>query len=55
MFSSVLTNVSIGTADILAYFMLALIVVFLVTGPLVIYYYRKKMKETKPSPATVPA
>ena len=48
MLGSALTNVSLGTADILAYAMLVMVVVFLTSGPIVLYYYRKKAKRMKP-------
>lgn len=55
MVVSPLSNVPVGTADILAYTMLIVVAVFLVSGPLITYYYwkrNKRMKETSPaSPA----
>ena len=55
MVVSPLSNVPLGTADLLAYTMLVVVAIFLVSGPLITYYYWKKnkrMKETTPaSPA----
>lgn len=47
MLSSALSNVSLGTASILAYAMLAMVAVLLVSGPVVVYYYYRKVKRTK--------
>ncbi|MGP8124493.1 MAG: hypothetical protein ACLQEQ_01295 [Nitrososphaerales archaeon] len=52
MFSSVLSNVSLGTANTLAYTMLVVVVVFLLSGPVVVYYYRRKMKRMKAASPT---
>ena len=39
-----LSNVSLGTSDLLAEVMLILVALFLVTGVSAIYYYFRKMK-----------
>ena len=47
MISSVLTNVPSSTADLLSYAMLVVVAVFLVSGPIITYYYWRKIKRTK--------
>ncbi len=47
MISSVLTNVPVGTADILSYTMIVVVAIFLISGPAITYYYWRKMKRTK--------
>jgi hypothetical protein len=47
MFSSMLSNVPLGTANTLSYIMLALVAIFLLTGPLVAAYYWRKNKRMK--------
>jgi hypothetical protein len=42
-----LTNVPLGTANILSYSMLVVVGIFLVSGPFIVYYYYKKMKKMK--------
>jgi NADH:ubiquinone oxidoreductase subunit 2 (subunit N) len=52
MIVSPLSNVPLGTADLLAYVMLILVAIFLVSGVLAAYYYlkrTKRMKETEPA------
>jgi hypothetical protein len=45
--------VSLGTANLLAYLMLAIVVVLLVSGPVIVYiYYKKHRKEAGVAPAT---
>jgi hypothetical protein len=55
MVVSPLSNVPVGTANILAYTMIIVVAIFLLSGPLITYYYwkrNKRMKETSPaSPA----
>jgi hypothetical protein len=53
MLSSVLSNVPLGTADLLALILLAVIFSFLVTGALVSYFYWRRVKTAPaPDPAT---
>jgi len=50
-----LLAVSLATANLLAYLMLVMIGVFLVTGPLIVYFYYRKSRKTRavePSTAT---
>jgi len=47
MLGSVLTNVPLGTADILSYSMLIVVTIFLISGPALTYYYWKKSKRMK--------
>jgi len=47
MFGAFLSNVSLGTANFLAYIMLLLVAIFLVSGPAIAYYYWKKNKLMK--------
>jgi uncharacterized membrane protein len=52
MIGIVLSNVPLGTADILSYSMLLVVAIFLISGPLITYYYwrkNKKMKAAMPS------
>jgi hypothetical protein len=46
MLAGFLTNVSPGTGNALAYSMLAVVAIWLVTGPLIVYYYWKKGKSS---------
>ena len=41
------TNVPSGTAEVLSYIMLLVVTVFLVSGPLITYYYWRKNKRMK--------
>ena len=50
-----LLTISPGTANLLAYSMLVVVAIFLISGPIIVYiYYRKNKKlkalEPKPSP-----
>ncbi len=47
-----LSNVSAGTANTLAYLMLVVVAVFLVTGPIIVYIYYKKNKRMKAASPT---
>jgi len=47
MFNSALTNVPAGTANFLAYTMIVVVAIFLVSGPIVTYYYWRKNKRMK--------
>ena len=51
-FGSFLTNVPVGTADVLSYSMLIVVAIFLLSGPAITYYYWKKNKKTKAAPPT---
>jgi preprotein translocase subunit SecG len=50
-----LSNVSIGTANALAYLMLVVVAIFLISGPVLTYYYWKKNKRMKAASPTGPA
>jgi uncharacterized membrane protein len=52
LLNGVLTNVTPGTADILSYAMLAMVAVFLISGPIVTYFYWKKNKRMKAASPT---
>ena len=52
MLSSTFSNVPAGTANILAYAMFAVVAVFLLSGPLVVYYYYRKVKRVKAAAPT---
>jgi len=43
----VLSNVPPGTADTLAYAMIVVVAIFLISGPALTYYYWRKVKRTK--------
>ena len=45
--SPLATNVPSGTADILSYAILAVVAIFLASGPIITYYYWKKNKKAK--------
>jgi hypothetical protein len=47
MFSSQLSNVPLGTANILADLILVMVAVFLISGPSITYYYWRKNKRMK--------
>ena len=47
MVSSVLSNVPAGTANTLAYTMLVVVAIFLISGPIITYYYWRKNKRMK--------
>ena len=54
LLKALLSNVSPATADLLAYLMIVIVAIFLVTGPIIVYiYYRKnkKMKALEPKPS----
>jgi len=52
---SMLSNVSLGTANILAYLMLVVVAVFLLSGPAIYYFFsRKRKQEVKAEPAASP-
>jgi hypothetical protein len=45
--------ISPGTANLLAYSMLVVVAVFLVTGPIIVYiYYKKRKREMAADPAS---
>jgi hypothetical protein len=48
MIGSLLSNVPPGTADTLAYAMLIVVAIFLLSGPVITYYFWKKNKRMKP-------
>lgn len=50
MLGSLITNVPLGTADILSYTMLLVVAIFLTSGPAITYYYWKKSKRMKAAP-----
>lgn len=52
MFGSFLSNVPIGTANILSYSMLIVVAIFLISGPSITYYYWKKSKQMKAAAPT---
>jgi len=52
MFSSLLSNVPLGTANILAYLMLILVAIFLISGTSITYYYWRKIKRMKAAAPT---
>ena len=52
MFSSLLSNVPLGTANILAYLMLVLVACFLISGFSITYYYLRKIKRMKAAAPT---
>jgi len=47
MFSSVLSNVPLGTANTLSYLMLVVVAIFILSGTSITYYYWRKNRRTK--------
>lgn len=47
MLVSPLTNIPPGTANILAYTMIIVVAIFLLSGPVITYYYWRKNKRMK--------
>jgi hypothetical protein len=47
MFSTLLSNVPLSTANLLSYFMLVVVAIFLLSGPAITYYYWRKNKRMK--------
>jgi uncharacterized membrane protein len=52
MLDSPLSNVPLGTANTLAYLILVLVAIFLITGPTITYYYWRKNKKMKAAAPT---
>jgi len=52
MFSSLLSNVPLGTANTLADLMLVVVAIFLISGPSLTYYYWRKNKRMKAAEPT---
>jgi len=52
MFSSALSNVPLSTANALSYLMLAMVAIFLISGPSITYYYWRKNKRMKAATPT---
>jgi uncharacterized membrane protein len=52
MLSSLLSNVPLGTANTLSYVMLAVVAIFLLSGPSITYYYWRKNKRMKAASPT---
>ena len=53
--ASYLTNVPPGVANVLAWSMLAIVAVFLVSGPIIVYIYYRKNKKENAAQLTSPA
>lgn len=51
-FGMVLSNVPLGTANILSYSMLIVVAIFLLSGTSLTYYYWRKVKKMKAASAT---
>jgi hypothetical protein len=52
MFTPVLSNVPLSTANTLSYLMLAVVAIFLLSGPSITYYYWRKNKRMKAAAPT---
>jgi threonine/homoserine/homoserine lactone efflux protein len=50
-----LLSVSLGTANILAYFMLCVVAVFLISGPVIVYVLYRKSKRERTAAVPTPA
>lgn len=46
-----MSNVSLGTADFLSYLMLVVVAIFLLSGPVITYYYWRRNKKMKATPS----
>jgi cbb3-type cytochrome oxidase subunit 3 len=55
MFQSALSNVPTSVATILSYTILAVVAIFLIFGPAIVYYYRRKAKRMNAASSTGPA
>ncbi|MDG6900393.1 MAG: hypothetical protein JRM80_00320 [Nitrososphaerota archaeon] len=51
MLGTFLSNVSLGTADFLSYLMLVVVAIFLLSGPVITYYYWRRNKKMKATPS----
>jgi len=52
LLNGALTNVSLSTANALAYAMLGVVAIFLLSGPVITYYFWKKNKRMKAASPT---
>jgi uncharacterized membrane protein len=52
LFNSLLTNVPLQTANLLAYAIIVVVAIFLLSGPAITYYYWKKNKKMKTAAPT---
>jgi len=52
LLNGVLTNVSLATANLLSYALLTMVAIFLVSGPVITYYFWKKNKRMKAASPT---
>jgi len=52
LLNGVLSNVSLATANVLSYAMLTMVAVFLISGPVITYYFWKKNKRMKAASPT---
>lgn len=52
MISSILSNVPLSTANLLAYIMLVLVAIFLITFPSITYFFWRKNKRMKAASPT---
>ena len=52
LLNGVLSNVSLATANVLSYAMLTMVAVFLISGPVITYYFWKKNKRMKAASST---
>lgn len=51
LISAALTNVPLGTANVLAYTMLGTVAMFLLSGPVIVYIYSRKQRRMKSATA----
>lgn len=54
MFGALLSNVPLGTANALAYSMILVVALFLVSGSAITYYYWKQNRSTRRASPTAP-
>ncbi len=52
MIGNLLSNVPLGTANLLSYGLLVMVAIFLISGPAITYYYWKKNKRMKAASPT---
>jgi uncharacterized membrane protein YedE/YeeE len=52
LIESFLTNVPLGTANLLSYAMIVVVAIFLISSSAIVYYYWRKMKRMKAASPT---
>ena len=55
MIGSSLSNVPLGTANMLSYSMIVVVAIFLISGPAITYYYWRKAKRMRAAAPASPS